>query len=85
MYNSVMTETKSKLKTKNVTTTIKEDDYKFLKENNLQVSSALSIGVQTLRNIYETGQVKMSSEDIKLVRELMKENRNVLKRLGESD
>ncbi|MBN2156994.1 MAG: hypothetical protein JW776_13200 [Candidatus Lokiarchaeota archaeon] len=85
MYNSVMTQSKLKQKTKNVTTTIKEDDYKFLKKNNLQVSSALSIGVQTLRNIYETGQVKINSEDIKLVRELMDENRNVLKRLGESD
>ena len=50
-----MTESKMKNKTKNVTTTIKEDDYKFLKENNLQVSAALSIGVRTLRNIFETG------------------------------
>lgn len=85
MYNTVMTESKVKQKTKNVTTTIKEDDYRFLKKNNLQVSSALSIGVQTLRNIYETGQVKMSSEDVKLVRELMNENRNLIKRLGEKN
>ncbi len=85
MYNYVMTESKLKLKTKNVTTTIKENDYDFLKENNLQVSAALSIGVQTLRKIYETGQVQLSSEDIQLVKELMEENRNVLKRLGEPD
>ncbi|MHA1110323.1 MAG: hypothetical protein ACTSRE_04435 [Promethearchaeota archaeon] len=80
-----MTESQLKHKTKNVTTTIKEDDYKFLKKNNLQVSSALSIGVRTLRNIYETGQEKMSTEDIQLVKDLMKENRSVLKRLGESE
>jgi hypothetical protein len=55
MYNSVMTESNSKPKTKNVTTIIKVDDYKFLKENNLHVSDALSIGVRTLRKLFETG------------------------------
>ena len=62
MYNYVMTEFKSKPKTKNVTTTIKEDDYRFLKENNLQVSAALSIGVRTLRHIFETGIVPFDPE-----------------------
>lgn len=55
MYNSVMTEFKSKPKTKNVTTTIKVDDYDFLKENNLHVSDALAMGVRLQRTIFETG------------------------------
>ena len=80
-----MTEVKLKPKTKNVTTTIKQEDYEFLKKNNLQMSSALSIGVQTLKNIYHTGEPMMSSDDIKLVKRLMEENRNVLKRLGETE
>ncbi len=50
-----MTEYKSKPKTKNVTTTIKVDDYHFLKENNLHVSDALALGVQLERTIFETG------------------------------
>ena len=69
MYNSVMTKSKIKLKTKNVTTTIKENDYDFLKENHLQVSAALSIGVHTLRKIYETG---LYPEDIQIIKDLRK-------------
>ena len=73
-------------KTKNVTTTIIEDDYEFLKRHNLQVSAALSIGVQTIRKIFESNVIApMQSEDRELVTRLINENKRVLKRLGEAD
>ncbi len=75
----------SKAKTRNVSTTIREEDYHFLKQYNLQVSAALSIGIQTLRNIFSDGQSGLSEADMKLVKDLMVENRNVLKRLGEAE
>jgi len=50
-----MFETYKKPKTRKVTTTIKEDDYKFLKENGIHVSDALAIGVALERTIFETG------------------------------
>lgn len=75
----------SKTKNRNVSTTIREEDYQFLQEYNLQVSAALSIGIQTLKNIYLSQQSTMSHTDMELMRELMDKNRNVLKRLGEEN
>ena len=73
-------------KTKNVTTTIIEDDYEFLKRHNLQVSAALSIGVQTIRKMFESNVIPpMQNEDRELVNRLINENKRVLKRLGEAD
>jgi hypothetical protein len=73
-------------KTKNVTTTIIEDDYEFLKRHNLQVSAALSIGVQAIRKLFENNVISpMPNEDRELVNRLIQENRMVLKRLGEAD
>lgn len=75
-----------KPKTKNVTTTIIEDDYVFLKQHNLQVSAALSIGIQTLRRLFEAkAKAPIQDEDRELVSNLINENRRVLKRLGEAD
>ncbi len=75
----------SKTKNRNVSTTIREEDYQFLKEYNLQVSAALSIGIQTLKNIYLSRQSTISNTDMELIRDLMDKNRNVLKRLGEAN
>ncbi len=73
-------------KTKNVTTTILEVDYEFLKHHNLQVSAALSIGVQTIRKLFESNVIApMHNEDRELINRLIDENRRVLKRLGKSD
>lgn len=73
-------------KTKNVTTTIIEDDYEFLKRHNLQVSAALSIGVQTIRKMFENTVIApMQNDDRELVARLINENKRVLKRLGEAD
>ena len=74
-----------KKNTKNVSTTILVKDYSFLKNHNLQVSAALSVGVQTLRNIYEGTLPKLKSNDVQLIQGLIDENRAVLKRLGESE
>jgi ribosome-associated toxin RatA of RatAB toxin-antitoxin module len=74
------------VKTKNVTTTIIEDDYEFLKRHNLQVSAALSIGVQAIRKMFDSNVIApMQNEDRDLVNRLITENRRVLKRLGEAD
>ena len=78
----------SKPKTRSVSTTIRDDDYNFLKDYNLQVSAALSIGIQTLKNIFnkdQTSRIGLLDKDIELVKNLMNENRNVLKRLGETE
>jgi hypothetical protein len=73
-------------KTKNVTTTIIADDYEFLKEHNLQVSAALSIGIQTLKRLFErNNKTPISDVDRDLINRLISENRKVLKRLGEAD
>ncbi len=85
------TKTKTQAQTRNVSTTIREEDYKFLKHYNLHVSAALSIGIQTIRKMFQNEhvgldeQVGLSNDDIQLVKELLDENRNVLKRLGEAD
>jgi len=74
------------VKTKNVTTTIIEGDYEFLKRHNLQVSAALSIGVQTIRKMFEDNVLApLHHEDRELVSRLINENKRVLKRLGEAD
>jgi ribosome-associated toxin RatA of RatAB toxin-antitoxin module len=74
------------VKTKNVTTTIIEEDYEFLKRHNLQVSAALSIGVQAIRKMFESNVIApMQNEDRELVTRLINENKRVLKRLGEAD
>jgi post-segregation antitoxin (ccd killing protein) len=75
----------SKTQTRNVSTTIREEDYQFLKHYNLHVSAALSIGIQTIKKMFINEKVGLSDEDIQLVNTLMDENRNVLRRLGEAD
>jgi hypothetical protein len=76
----------SKSKTKNVTTTIIEDDYEFLRVHNLQVSAALSIGIQSLKKIFEEPpETQLSPDDVSLIKEILQKNKNVLKRLGEAD
>jgi hypothetical protein len=76
----------SKTKTKSVTTTIIEEDYDFLRAHNLQVSAALSIGVQSLKKIYETEpESQLSTEDVNLIKQILQDNKKVLKRLGEAD
>ena len=75
----------SKSQNRNVTTTIREEDYQFLKQYNLHVSAALSIGIQTIRKMFLNEKVGLSNEDILLVKGLLDENRTVLKRLGEAD
>lgn len=74
-----------KTQTRNVSTTIREEDYQFLKQYNLHVSAALSIGIQTIKKMILNEQVGLTKDDIKLVKNLMDENRHVLKRLGEVD
>ncbi|MHA1619612.1 MAG: hypothetical protein ACTSVZ_10060 [Promethearchaeota archaeon] len=75
----------AKTQTRNVSTTIREEDYQFLKQYNLHVSAALSIGIQTIKKMFTNEQEGLSKDDINLVKSLMDENRNVLKRLGEAD
>ena len=75
----------SKAQNRNVSTTIREEDYQFLKQYNLHVSAALSIGIQTIKKMFLNENVGLSNEDIQLVKSLLDENRTVLKRLGEAD
>ena len=75
----------SKPQTRNVSTTIREEDYQFLKQYNLHVSAALSIGIQTIKKMILNEQVGLTNDDIQLVKNLMDENRHVLRRLGEAD
>ena len=75
----------SKTQTRNVSTTVREEDYQFLKHYNLHVSAALSIGIQTIKKMFTHEKVGLSNKDIQLVNSLMDENRNVLKKLGEAD
>ena len=74
-----------KTQTRNVSTTIREEDYQFLKHYNLHVSAALSIGIQTIKKMFVNEKVGLSKEDVQLVNNLMDENRNVLKRLREAE
>ena len=74
-----------KTQTRNVSTTIREEDYQFLKQYNLHVSAALSIGIQTIKKMILNEQVGLTKDDIQLVKNLMDENRHVLRRLGEVD
>ena len=74
-----------KTQTRNVSTTIREEDYQFLKQYNLHVSAALSIGIQTIKKMILNEQVGLTNDDIQLVKNLMDENRHVLRRLGEAD
>ena len=85
-----MTETAQK-ETKKVTTTILNEDYAFLKEHNMQVSAALSIGVQTLRKLFSKSDIDDKSvegtslkSDLPMIKRILEENREILKRLGES-
>ncbi|MHA1679620.1 MAG: hypothetical protein ACTSUE_01340 [Promethearchaeota archaeon] len=85
-----MTETSQK-ETKKVTTTILNDDYNFLKEHNMQVSAALSIGIQTLRKLFlkpDTDPKPLNEtslkSDLPMIKRILEENREILKRLGES-
>ncbi len=74
-----------KTQTRNVSTTIREEDYQFLKQYNLHVSAALSIGIQTIKKMILNEQVGLTKDDIQLVKNLMDENRHVLRRLGKVD
>lgn len=85
-----MTESPKK-NTKKVTTTILQDDYQFLKEHNMQVSAALSIGVQTVRKMFSSsgnevqpGEKTSLKSDLPMIKRILEENREILRRLGES-
>ena len=85
-----MTESPKK-NTKKVTTTILQDDYQFLKEHNMQVSAALSIGVQTVRKMFsnpgnevQTVEKISLKSDLPMIKRIREENREILRRLGES-
>lgn len=73
--------------TRNITTTIREQDYLFLKQRNINVSSVISIGIQTLKNLFGEKEEDHSNieDDLLLAKKLMEDNRYVLKKLGEAE
>ncbi|MFX0103553.1 MAG: hypothetical protein ACFFCS_28585, partial [Candidatus Hodarchaeota archaeon] len=81
----------SRREVKKVTTTILDDDYEFLKDYNMQVSAALSIGVQAIRKMFsrpgnETQYLENASlkYGLPMIKRMLEENREILEILGES-
>ncbi len=74
-----------------VTLTITENDRNFLKEHGVPVPAALAMGVQAIRELFSKpgiaslplDEVSLKA-DLPMVKEILEENRVVLKRLGEA-